>query len=83
MGAGEGAFIEPTSQLVDEILLLSHADTDLLTMGRAVEDLPDGFPRVRMASLNRVKAEEHLAAIVDDGGRRSRVVVEPHTRRAG
>jgi cobaltochelatase CobN len=74
-GAAEGAFIEPTSQLVDEILLLSHADTDLLTMRRALEDLPDGFPQIRMASLNRVKAEEHLAALVDDGGRVARVVV--------
>ena len=70
-----GAFIEPTSELVDEILLLSHADTDLLTLRRAMEELPPGFPRVRMASLNRVKSEEHMAAVVDDGGRVARVVL--------
>ena len=68
-GSRGGAFIDPTSALVDEILLLSHADTDLLSLRRALDDLPEGFPRVRMASLNRVKAEEHLAALVDDGGR--------------
>jgi cobaltochelatase CobN len=74
-GSAEGVFIEPTSQLVDEILLLSHADTDLLTLRRAMDDLPDGFPQVRMASLNRVKSEEHLAALVDDGGRVARIVI--------
>lgn len=74
-GSSGGKFIDPTSTLVDEILLLSHADTDLLSLRRALDDLPEGFPRVRMASLNRVKAEEHLAALVDDGGRVARVVV--------
>ncbi len=72
---GSGAFIDPASTLVDEILLMSHADTDLLTLRRVLDDLPEGFPRVRMASLNRVKSEEHLAAFVDDGGRVARVVV--------
>ncbi|MBV8487148.1 MAG: hypothetical protein JO161_02600, partial [Planctomycetaceae bacterium] len=71
----EGVFIESTSKLVDEILFLSHADTDLLTLRRAMDDLPCGFPRVRMGSLNRVKSEEHLAALVDDGGRVARVVI--------
>jgi len=73
--ASNGVFIDAGSDLVDEILLLSHADTDLLTLHRVLDDLPDGFPRVRMASLNRVKSEEHLAALVDDGGRVARVVI--------
>jgi cobaltochelatase CobN len=74
-GAGEGAFIDPDSQRVDEILLVSHADTDLLTLHRAMDELPDGFPRVRMASLNLVKSAEHLAALVDDAGRVARIVI--------
>ncbi len=75
VGSPVGVFIDLGSALVDEILLLSHADTDLLTLRCVLEDLPDGFPRVRMASLNRVKSEEHLVAFVDDGGRVARVVV--------
>ncbi len=75
LGSPSGAFIDPGSSLVDEILLLSHADTDLLTLRRVLDDLPDGFPPIRMASLNRVKTDEHLAAFVDDGGRVARVVI--------
>ncbi len=72
---GDGVFIDPGSTLVDEILLLSHADTDLLALRKAVADSPVGLPRARTASLNRVKSDEHLAALVDDGGRVARVVV--------
>ncbi|MHC5541167.1 hypothetical protein ACYOEI_23340, partial [Singulisphaera rosea] len=62
-----GEFIDPGSKLVDEILLLSHADTDLLALRRAMADQPVGLPMVRTASLNRVKSDEHLASLVDDG----------------
>ncbi|WP_422923399.1 cobaltochelatase subunit CobN [Singulisphaera sp. PoT] len=72
---GEGVFIDPGSKPADEILLLSHADTDLLTLQKAMADSPVGLPRARTASLNRVKSDEHLAALVDDGGRVARVVV--------
>lgn len=70
-----GVFIDPGSTLVDEILLLSHADTDLLALRKAMADPPIGLPRARTASLNRVKCDEHLAALIDDGGRLARVVV--------
>ena len=60
-GQADGAFIEPASQIVDEILLLSHADTDLLTMRRMLDRFPMASPEFAMASLNRVRAEEHLA----------------------
>jgi cobaltochelatase CobN len=42
------------------ILLLSHADTDLLTLRSAT--LPGGFPPVRALSLGQIATAEHLAA---------------------
>jgi cobaltochelatase CobN len=74
-GPDGGPFIDPNSELVDEILLLSHADTDLLAIHNAIAELPEGLPRIRTASLNRVKCDDHLAAVVDDAGRVPRVVV--------
>ena len=44
------------------ILLLTHADTDLLSLRSARADLPVGFPSVRALSFGKLATEEHLAA---------------------
>ncbi|MGY6501213.1 MAG: cobaltochelatase subunit CobN [Acidimicrobiales bacterium] len=44
------------------IWLLSHAETDLLALRAAVDDLPEGFPAVRGANPATMTAEMPLAA---------------------
>ena len=46
------------------IVLLSHAETDLLALNRAVDDLPAGFPAVAGHSLNGVTTAEALSALI-------------------
>jgi cobaltochelatase CobN len=50
--------------------VLSHADTDLLAVTRALADLPDGFPEVRVANPAALAADG-LDAVLDG----ARVVV--------
>jgi cobaltochelatase CobN len=57
------------------ILLLTHADTDLLSLRAALAVLPDGFPPVRALALGKVSTEEHLAAALAWPGAVPRVVV--------
>ena len=46
------------------IVLLSHAETDLLALHRAIDDLPADFPAVSGHSLNGVTTADALAALV-------------------
>jgi cobaltochelatase CobN len=59
----------------DSILLLTHADTDLLTLRHAVAALPDGFPPVRALSLGKLASPEHMAAALAEHGSTTRIVV--------
>jgi cobaltochelatase CobN len=59
----------------DGMLLLTHADTDLLTLRHAVAALPDGFPSVRALSLNKLASPEHMAAALSEHGPAARIVV--------
>jgi len=59
----------------DGILLLTHADTDLLVLRHAVALLPDGFPPVRALSLNKLAHAEHMAAALTEHSPRTRIVV--------
>jgi cobaltochelatase CobN len=59
----------------DGILLLTHADTDLLVLRHAVAALPDGFPPVRALSLNKLTSAEHVAAVLKEYGPMARIVV--------
>jgi cobaltochelatase CobN len=49
------------------IVLLSHADTDLLALRRAVEELPAGFPPVVGYSLNGITTPGALSELVAAG----------------
>ena len=61
------------------ILLLTHADTDLLSLHHARHQLPAGFPPVEAISLTKIKTEEHLHAPAGvaghDGSRAGRATV--------
>ena len=57
--------------------VLSHADTDLLAVTRAIGDLPDGFPEVRVANpasltdLDPILDGARIVLVRLLGGRRS------------
>src|SRR5262245_59844566 len=50
----EAALAATADGVADGFLLLTHADTDVLTVQQAVAELPPGFPPVRAATLNRL-----------------------------
>jgi cobaltochelatase CobN len=56
------------------VLILSHADTDLLTLQHALGGLPEGFPPVRAMSLGKIGSSEHMEALLADVGS-ARIVV--------
>ena len=47
------------------IVFLTHADTDLLTLHRALQVLPEGFPKTLGINLLAVKSEAHMAQLLD------------------
>ncbi|MES2872648.1 MAG: cobaltochelatase subunit CobN [Bacteroidota bacterium] len=49
----------------DGIVFLTHADTDLLTLQRALQVLPDDFPKTLGINLQSVKTEAHMAQLLD------------------
>jgi len=52
-------------QAKEGIVFLSHADTDLLTLHRAIQSLPEDFPRTLGINLLAVKSEAHMAQLLD------------------
>jgi len=52
-------------QAKEGIVFLSHADTDLLTLHRAIQSLPPDFPRTLGINLLAVKSEAHMAQLLD------------------
>ncbi len=61
------------------IVLLSHAETDLLALQRAVDDLPAGFPVVTGRTLNAVRTADELSALIGRArGARFAAVVRVH-----
>jgi cobaltochelatase CobN len=57
------------------ILLLTHADTDLLCLRGAAADLPKGFGPVHASSLGKIQSEEHMHALVAGEARSARVII--------
>ena len=48
----------------DGIVFLTHADTDLLTLDRAMQLLPDDFPKTTGISLMAIKSEEQMRQLL-------------------
>ncbi len=57
------------------VLFLTHADTDLLTLHHALLDLPPDFPAVYAVSLNKIKTDEHMTALLAEYGQGARIVI--------
>ncbi|HEX4149387.1 MAG TPA: cobaltochelatase subunit CobN, partial [Pirellulales bacterium] len=57
------------------ICILSHADTDLLSLHHAARSLPPDFAPVQVVSLGKVKSAEHIEALIAGPVRRARVIV--------
>ena len=57
------------------ILLLTHADTDLLTLNRAMAELPADFPRVRGLNLSSLPAAAHVDEFIRTGLSEVQVIV--------
>jgi cobaltochelatase CobN len=69
----------PAREIAPRVVLLSHAETDLLALDRAREELPAGFPSVTSASLNGVSGSSQLSDLC--GARRGAklaVIVRVH-----
>jgi cobaltochelatase CobN len=65
----------PIEQEPADIVLLSAADTDLLTWSAAVKQLPAGFPSVRALNLDRLRQQRVFDAYLDDVLQDSRAIV--------
>jgi len=56
-------------------LFLTHADTDLLALSKAVERLPPEFPPVRAANLGYLKTDQDVDAFLDQALPAAEVVI--------
>ncbi len=64
---------EPIAQ--DSILLLTHKDTDLLTLAGALDDLPDDFPPVSASNLLNVKNDAHMVDLLNEKASSAQVII--------
>jgi cobaltochelatase CobN len=59
------SFSGAADQAKEGIVFLSHADTDLLSLHRALQFLPEDFPHTLGINLLAVKSESHMAQLLD------------------
>jgi len=74
-GDHERVNFQPIEQDPADIVLLTAADTEVLTWSAAVERLPPGFPSVRALNLDRLRDRRVFDAYLDDVIQDSRVLV--------
>ncbi len=72
---GLSCAVDGGRRTADGLLLLTHADTDLLVLRHAVAALPDGFPPIRALSLGKLASPEHMAAALTEHGPTARIVL--------
>jgi cobaltochelatase CobN len=72
---GEEAAFSPVMQEPADIVLLTAADTELLTWSAAVAQLPEGFATTRALNLDRLRDLEVFDAYLEDVLQESRVVL--------
>ena len=64
---------------LEGIAVLSHADTDLLTLARVREELPPGFPPLLTHPLQSVRSEDAMETLLSgDLGRAAVLVLRVH-----
>ncbi len=59
----------------DGILLLTHKDTDLITLAAATNELPDDFPAVDAVNLLNIKNPAHMVDVLNDKGLAAEVII--------
>ncbi|MHA4741834.1 cobaltochelatase subunit CobN [Dyadobacter sp. MSC1_007] len=64
-----------TALPTDGIVFLTHADTDLLTLDRAMQLLPDDFPKTTGISLLAIKSEEQMQQLLQREIAEARIIV--------
>lgn len=64
-----------TALPTDGIVFLTHADTDLLTLDRAMQLLPDDFPKITGISLLAIKSEEQMQQLLQREIAEARIIV--------
>ncbi len=66
------------------IVFLTHADTDLLTLHRTLQALPDDFPKTIGLNLMAIKSEAHMAQLLDrEIGAAQIIILRIHGRASG
>jgi len=58
--------LSTTRERADGFLFLTHSDTDLLVLSKAVERLPNDFPRIRARGLNHLRTDADTDAFLSD-----------------
>jgi cobaltochelatase CobN len=74
-GAEPPALSGPADQAQNGMVFLSHADTDLLTLHRAIQSLPEEFPRTLGINLMAVKSEAHMSQLLEREIAGARVII--------
>ncbi|WP_138476814.1 cobaltochelatase subunit CobN [Dyadobacter bucti] len=72
----ENATVSGQTALPTEgIVFMTHADTDLLALNRAMEILPEDFPKTLGMSLTGIKSEEQMAQLLEREIAEAKIVV--------
>ena len=74
-GAEAAASAAVAPVLAEGIAFLTHADTDLLTLHRSLQELPADFPKTVGINLLAIKTEAHMAQLLDREIGAARVIV--------
>ena len=74
-GAETAAGLPSLAPATEGIVFLTHADTDLLTLHRSVQELPADFPKTLGINLLAIKTEGHMAQLLDRELAAARVIV--------
>ena len=64
-GSENATIAGQTALPTEGIVFMTHADTDLLALSRAMESLPDEFPKTLGISLLAIKSEEQMAQLLE------------------
>ncbi|MCF0071156.1 cobaltochelatase subunit CobN [Dyadobacter sp. CY261] len=64
-----------TAVPADGVVFLTHADTDLLTLDRALQLLPDDFPKTTGISLMAIKSEEQMQQLLQREIAAARIII--------
>lgn len=74
-GSEQATVLGQTAVPADGIVFLTHADTDLLTLDRALQLLPEDFPKTTGISLMAVKSEAQMQQLLQREIAEAKIVI--------